>query len=400
MLATWSDDIATDTTWNGGEVHVVAYDIAVSHGAELTIEPGAIVKFQNLQSSLTIGGALDAQGTSASPIIFTGYRDDVGGDTNEDEDDSTPSVGNWRHIEIAAGGTAVIDQAHIRYGGAGTPAQLFVNGGNLTLSNSTVSDGYHGIRVQNSNSTLTNITFENNRETAISTDLASNLDISQFTFTENGVNALALDGGTLPGDTTWAYPELVYWMTGDVIVPVGTTLEVVPGKVIKAERAVDLIVNGVLLADGTASEPIIFTSVWDDTAGGDTNNDGTTSNSHRYKWGMIQFNNSEEGTQLNHVHVRYAAHSTAPAAVLVTGGRVSLTDCVIRDAYGAGMRIVNSDPVITGTTFQDNRDAAISVDLASHPTIRNTTATGNGINGLALADFFALRGGARKVVSP
>ena len=50
-----------------------------------------------------------------------------------------------------------------------------------------------------------------------------------------------------------------------------------------------LIVNGTVTAQGTAAQPIIFTSYRDDSADGDTNNDGT-SNGANGDWDKIEFN--------------------------------------------------------------------------------------------------------------
>ena len=43
-----------------------------------------------------------------------------------------------------------------------------------------------------------------------------------------------VDGGTLPsGTTTWNNPDVVYSLNGDVTVPMGATLSIGPGQVIK-----------------------------------------------------------------------------------------------------------------------------------------------------------------------
>ncbi|MBN2055174.1 hypothetical protein JW905_09645, partial [bacterium] len=89
-----SGTISVDTTWTAiDSPYVIDSDVTVSAGSTLTLEPGAIVKFQYNHGSysggyqytvrLLVYGILDAQGTAGDPICFTSIRDDsVGGDTN------------------------------------------------------------------------------------------------------------------------------------------------------------------------------------------------------------------------------------------------------------------------------------------------------------------------------
>lgn len=71
--------------------------------------------------------------------------------------------------------------------------------------------------------------------------------------------------------------ENVYTLSGRVVVPSGETLTIEPGTIIKAEggreaNASVLIVarGGKIMANGTAAEPIIFTSVLDEIQPGET----------------------------------------------------------------------------------------------------------------------------------
>ena len=83
--------------------------------AELQIQAGAVVK---IYSYIRVEGSLVSQGTGESPVYITSYKDDsVGGDTNGDGDDTSPSPGDWSYIRVEDGASATFDHTIIRYGG-------------------------------------------------------------------------------------------------------------------------------------------------------------------------------------------------------------------------------------------------------------------------------------------
>jgi hypothetical protein len=80
---TVTSNITTNTTWESGRIYVLATRVTVVNGVTLTIEPGVIVKGQagtgaNATALLIArGGKLNAEGTAASPIIFTSVADEI-----------------------------------------------------------------------------------------------------------------------------------------------------------------------------------------------------------------------------------------------------------------------------------------------------------------------------------
>ncbi|MDF1706225.1 MAG: S-layer homology domain-containing protein [Aeromicrobium sp.] len=84
--------------------------------------------------------------------------------------------------------------------------------------------------------------------------------------------------GTITASTVWGPDQAkVYRVTGDLAVPAGVTLTLLPGTVVKFDAGVALRVQGTVQADGTAASNVVLTSVRDDTIGGDTNGDGQAS---------------------------------------------------------------------------------------------------------------------------
>jgi hypothetical protein len=78
-----TSNITTNTTWESGKVYILGSRIAVTSGVTLTIEPGTIVKGEvgtgaNATALIIArGGKLMAEGTEASPIIFTSVADEI-----------------------------------------------------------------------------------------------------------------------------------------------------------------------------------------------------------------------------------------------------------------------------------------------------------------------------------
>ncbi|TWU39629.1 carboxypeptidase regulatory-like domain-containing protein [Novipirellula artificiosorum] len=392
LAVVWATDIEVDTTWTNDEVQHVTADIAVKEGVTLTIEPGTMVQFAGL--GLSVKGTMIAVGTEAEPILFTSDRDDMGFDGVLGTADDVNTTGNaaegawqgaWRNIAFASTSTgSKMDHVEVRGGGSDFVGQIVVNGGELSLTNSRVRIGNVGMRIDDADSTVANTSFENHRFAAMSMDLDSQPDISNITFTDNALNGVQVDAGELSADRVWDNSDVVYRLAGRVTVPQDMTLTLAAGQIIKmGGHDSNLIINGRLLADGTSSAPVIVTSTRDDSAGGDTDNNGPSGGSTP-DWGYIEFTSTSTGNVLDHFESRYGGGGEEDAYQLfVNGGELTLSNSVVRHGT-RGMRIVNSDPVITNTAFLNNAYLAASMDLTSNPTFQGITTTGNRWNALLI----------------
>ena len=82
---------------------------------------------------------------------------------------------------------------------------------------------------------------------------------------------------TYSANTSWTAAGSPYVLDGSVTVASGATLTIDPGVIVKLNGQFrTLTVNGAISAVGTAANRIVFTSLQDDSVGGDTGSDGPT----------------------------------------------------------------------------------------------------------------------------
>ena len=320
---TISAPIDTDTTWTleNSPYVIYSYDILrgfthvplVSSGVTLTIEPGVIVKIFG-KYGISINGNLRVNGTSEQKVYFTSYNDDtIGGDTNNDGLDTAPQVGDWANILFHQGSTGVFNNTVIRYGGsyyysyyAETVGSISNHGGNISVTDSLVENnvlygvktyagttnisgtvlrdywGFYGGGGQNKIEDL--ITLTNN---VFDGGIYINLN-GVRNFLHSGNTSTKSDGiyisGKLSQNQTWTKDNMPYIINGsgttnynssDYVfsVPLGVTLNIDPGVIVKFKRNMSVSVKGNLIINGTNEQKVYFTSINDDTVGGDTNND-------------------------------------------------------------------------------------------------------------------------------
>ena len=107
----------------------------------------------------------------------------------------------------------------------------------------------------------------------------------------------------MQGANAWSQVGIPYVIdNGGLTVPAGATLTIAPGVAVKFKPDVTstptyLNIVGSLTANGTAAQPITFTSCKDDTILGDTNGDGNSSAPAPGDWAYIQFSSGLDGVR-------------------------------------------------------------------------------------------------------
>jgi parallel beta-helix repeat protein len=123
-------------------------------------------------------------------------------------------------------------------------------------------------------------------------------------------------GGVLTENTTLTTSQLPYAITSDIVVPEGITLTIEPGVTLhfQADRTLR-VEGGRLLAEGTATQPILFTRQGD------------------AYWGGILFKQTQADNQIRHAVIEYT-HEAIPNprthGISAYGAWVTVADSTIR----------------------------------------------------------------------
>jgi len=145
---------------------------------------------------------------------------------------------------------------------------------------------------------------------------------------------------------TWDAAGSPYRIEGDITIPAGQTLIIEPGVEVSFQSWYSLTVNGIIIADGTSNEPILFT--------------GNTITG----WLGIRFVNASNGSLLNHVIVeRGRATGASPfdsgGGIYIENANPTISNSTIRDNYakfsGGGLYLNGSNAQLVGNTIVNNQ---------------------------------------------
>ncbi len=157
-------------------------------------------------------------------------------------------------------------------------------------------------------------------------------DMGYYAIDQTTVN---VDPGSLAGDTVWTASEGPYRITSELIVPVGTTLTIMPGTTVFFDPGAKLTVQGRLIAEGTEYQKIRFTR----TAG----TGGV--------WGGIQFVEADGDNRIRHAILEYG--QTADGMIGLTESRLLLENSTLDHSTLRRIRTVISSLVVRGCVFTD-----------------------------------------------
>ncbi|MGB3851764.1 MAG: PKD domain-containing protein [Tunicatimonas sp.] len=376
--------------------------------AVLTVEPGVVVEFVE-DAFLTVasgGGALIADGEASEKITFT-TANLAGGI-------------RWGGIYFSSQDSRnIFDNVIISYGGnsnmtsfadfVDVPANIGLGeGARLKLTNTQVSNGGgYGMYVRYGELTeFSGNAFDDNTRSGIGLTIteASVID-NATTFADNTLGAVEIFGSTVSEDiTVEALSDNAYYfvsggltMAADVTVTAGTELRMAEDVFITVTD------DGALIAEGTATDRIIFTAQDEDNP-----------------WGGIKMASTDSKNKLDYATVtkagsvniiEFANFVDVPANIGMYGeARLSITNTIVSESGGYGMYVRFGELIsFENNTFTQN--ARTGINLAANQVNAidiNSSFTDNvqgavGIFGSTLNDetseWVALKDDARYLVT-
>ncbi len=177
---------------------------------------------------------------------------------------------------------------------------------------------------------------------------------------------------TISQDTTLTAQDSPY-TGGSVTVASGVTLTVEPGARLKI---FDLFVYGTLDAEGTASNPVVFTSMQD---------------SGRRQSRGIRLETGSGASVIDHAEVRYSGYQ-GYGGINVDTGSPTITNSTIHD-NGAGIVINDGGPEIANNTIVDNPDSGIYAYSTTGAAIHDNDVERNGESGIYINGSVTTLGG-------
>lgn len=363
--------------WEEG-YHLVKSNVYIRHGS-LTIKPGAKI-YVNKQRSIfvghrettTAGGALlTANGTAEKPIIFQ-------------PSSGLQQPGEWGHIFFTgtASTASSLQYCDLQFGGKARsdwdyePFTYYNSYGVVDIMNSAVHientriSGAANYAVSLSRdayfTTFANNTLTNNTSYPISiyVNNVHTIGTGNHIQGDKGIYVTGTGGYRQP-DVTWKRQEVPYVINskvvsiGDLTAPIlrieaGTTLAFLP----------DASLSGKIIAEGTASNPIVFTSAQANKAKGD--------------WVYVALG---EGSIVKYCHFEYGGgrDSYGYQHQLTSASNTSITYCTITESAGDGLVYkLNSEPeILENNTISNCTKFGLEVPVTTYHLLSSTNTLTN-----------------------
>lgn len=419
-IAVAGGTISSNQTWNyyaNGYALLGNTNVYQGGGApKLTIVPGNTIKVQtgcyiyvgHYYDYGDYGGMLYAVGTADAPITFTSLNGEVGGwnglSFRNGSDYNSSSSLRYCMIENATTNLYCYstNQPSMMWCTLqnATNHNVYLNQANPSIEGSTLKNAPRGLSVEsNSTPTIVSTVFENHSDACVRhysnncTVTYSNCtmkdsqygiryytpdldftDNANVTFENNFCN-IAMPGGTIYNTRTWAtnsYAVLdnvnIYGNNGLI------SLTISPESVLRFAEGKRLSVDyrASLIAEGTAEQPITFTSLNEEVGG----------------WnGLIFYDNSDYNSEQQSSLKRCILEKGNEYNLRMenTGQPTLIENCTFRNSASKGVDMYNSYNTFSNCTFEDNVGYPLYYNNAHYVgVLEDLTFTNNQLDGVVV----------------
>lgn len=358
-------DITTPTTWTADKVWEIKGNINVT--SDLVIEPGTTIKF-NEDAELGIGygayGSLIAVGTADEPIIFTSNA-------------NSPSAGDYRGIVFydKAASSSILSFCTVEYAGLsyGYDAAVYIEYSDVSITNCTIrNSATSGISVYNGGLNEFALNTIENCETYPVIVPASAVHMLDSLSSISGKGVYIYNAEMEDLSVTWQQLSIPY-ILNTLDINNNTELTLSPGTILKFKADGALYVGystyGKIIAEGTQTEPIVFTSEATNPSAGDWN-------------GISLFEKAGDKSVFNHCVIEFAGNAYGyDAGLYLEYATVSIDNTTITQSATQGVHVYyGALKSFTNNTINNCNDYPVSVPANTvHAIDANNQIEGKGV---------------------
>ena len=371
-------------TWDGNtyailnDLRVGRYRYDTPNHNRLTIMPGAILKFAEGKRmdvggywSGTYWGELYAEGIAEQPITFTSLNGEIGGWNglvfNGESDDFAGASSSLKHCVIEKG-----NERNLHLGSTNQPGLI-----EDCIFRQSVSQCVY---MENSRDTIRNCHFEDNQSHSLYYNNGHYVGVLEnLTFSGNLYDGVTVNGGHVSEDRVWN--AQAYFILNDLRVgryrydtPNHNRLTIMPGAILKFAEGKRMDVGGYwsgtywgeLYAEGTAEQPVTFTSMNGEVGGWNGLVFNGESDDFAGAYSLLKHTVFEKGNEYN----LYIQGTTLP----------EIENSIFQKSNGYGVRIGNEyNRTIKNSVFKNNASHGIYIVQTTPFTLGGSPENANSI---------------------
>jgi hypothetical protein len=360
----------TQTLKNGANDVDYIVSCGITINADITVEEGTVIAFEEGTWLTISSGSLKAKGTPEDPIIFRGVNE-VTGFWYGIYYESNTLENELEHVTIKDAGFAEDD------------ASLELREGRLKLSNLRIENGasngfrlYDGARL----STFNNIQITSHEGSPIVTtiDQVGALNNEGCDFSGNELDYIYISGNQIDEAVDFRKQSVPYYLSNKGEINVNDEINIDPGVdfIMASNAGIYVRETGVLKADGQATDNI--------TIKGEIEQSGY--------WRGIRIESNNAQNSLNHVEIQHTGSNrvgiSGRASLVLADGQASVKNLTITNGAENGIRIWEGFDLVEYSNIQisSHEKHPIFCDLVNVSDLDGLGSdyTGNTVNAILL----------------